>query len=756
MENRAKEILDKYATEILFSDAVYIKSGKAVPDANKSVSYTPEKYTGKVCLWKAPNNWIRVEFDGVEVNEVKTLISEVESNLKALEYDYCITFHNGGISPYINICNIKNMPINDDNKAAKLLFLDEILSGKAKKLLDKGNLSFTWTPVIGHPHWKPKYNGALHEIKKGVHPLEQKNEYPKHLLSLLKKSKKISKKNTADIIRNDKWVEDFLLNYCCENELPEGNRHNVINKNLAILLANREDQELFIERYHKFNGDAGSIRGWIISFQRGNITKISAPELKKYIFDNNIPYDIKDAEATKVEGNNLQKAIQSFTNKRNLAEQFIKIQPLFYDEAKNFWLWNHLKKSWERKDDVHMCNLITHNSYADTINSKERNEILEALKQVGRLHHPKDFKKEWIQFEDTIVDIKTKEMFDSTPDYFCTNPIPYSLSDTKETPVMDSLFSEWVGKEYVNTLKEIMAYCMLSDYPIHRIFCFLGSGRNGKSKYLKLIKRIIGKENCCSVRLDELFKSRFEMFNLYKKLVCQMGETNFSTISKSAVLKELSGQDSISFEAKNKDAIQGENYAKLLISTNNLPPTDDKTDGFYRRWIVVDFPNEFPEGKDILDNIPEKEYNNFCYASIDILNELLDKGSFTNEGSIEERKKNYEDRSNPLDKFIKEFCVEYPDDVMFTYEFKKKFAEWCDENKFRHLSEVAIGKKMKEKGFEKGKSPKDIYEKATGRFEKKYIQSWMGLGWKDTGVTKEAVQEQITQDKKEISMSKIL
>lgn len=747
MKLNPKEILNKYATEVVKTDAIYISKGRAGVDANKSFSYKQEKYDDKIVLWKAPNNWIRIEFDGVDANQVRILVSETESNLKALDMDYCITFHDGGVSPYINICNIKNIPLNEQNKDAKLLLLDLILSANAKKVLDKGNLTFTWTPVIGHQHWKPKYNGAIHELKKGTNPLDQVNEYPANLLKELKRSQRQSKKIKTELIRDAGWVKDFLFNYCCNNELPEGNRHSVINKNLAILLANEEDQDKIIERYHSFNDGAGSLRGWIVAYHRGNIKNVSPLELKKYIIDNNIPYDIKEAQETKVEGNTLEKAIKVFLNKKDLAEQFIKIQPLFYDEARNFWIWNKLKKGWERKDDVHMFNLISHNTTADTINSKEKNEIIEALKQVGRLHQPKPFKINWIQFEDTIVDIKNGEMFDSTPKYFCTNPIPYSLSDTEETPIIDSLFKEWVGKDYVKTLKQIMAYCMLSDYPIHRIFCFLGSGRNGKSKYLKLIKRLLGKDNVSSVELDTLMSSRFEMFNLYKKLACQMGETNFSTMSRTAVLKKLTGQDLISFEAKNKDSIQEENYAKLLISTNSLPSTDDKSDGFYRRWIVIDFPNQFPEGKEILDKIPEKEYNNFCFAAIDILRELLDEGKFYNEGTIEERKRIYEEKSNPFDKFTKERCEFYSDDSIFKYEFRDEFKKWCENNGFRMPSDRDVASKMKDKDVDSGKMQSEVYNNNTG--DLKRYTCWNGIGWKDSGLHKKATEDLLMRTSEE-------
>ncbi len=42
-----------------------------------------------------------------------------------------------------------------------------------------------------------------------------------------------------------------------------------------------------------------------------------------------------------------------------------------------------------------------------------------------------------------------------------------------ETPTIDKIFEEWVGEEYVKTLYQIIAYCLLPDYPMNRLFCFI-------------------------------------------------------------------------------------------------------------------------------------------------------------------------------------------------------------------------------------------------------------------------------------------
>jgi len=431
----------------------------------------------------------------------------------------------------------------------------------------------------------------------------------------------------------------------------------------------------------------------------------------------------------KTDKEKLKKEIEFFYNKRHLAEQFTKMQPLYFDEALNWWMWNLEKKKWQIIDETDLLNALSHISSANTINSKEKGEIIEALRQVARLNKPKPIKESWIQFKDEFFDLVNGNRYPAIPSYFATNPIPYKIHPElyEHTPTIDKIFEEWVGKEHVKTLYQIIAYCMIPDYPIHRIFCFIGSGMNGKSKFMELLRKFIGADNVCSTELDILLQSRFEVTRLHKKLVCQMGETNFNEMSKTSILKKLSGGDLIGFEYKRKNPFEEKNYAKIIISTNNLPSTTDKTVGFYRRWMIIDFPNEFSEQKDILKEIPEEEYQSLALKCTSILSDLLKERKFNREGSIEERMKRYEDHSDPLEKFLREFCSEDFNGFVWKHELEKKLNEWCKENRFRQLSEVAIGKKMKDKGFEVDREQAPWITHLSER----RLRVWRGIKWKD-------------------------
>lgn len=422
-----------------------------------------------------------------------------------------------------------------------------------------------------------------------------------------------------------------------------------------------------------------------------------------------------------------KKAANVFSDKILMAKEFCQKQPLYYDKSGMFWLWDYKEKYWQMYDETDILNILHLTLGADTINSKERNEILQSLKQVGRLNKPLDLPTMWIQFKNGIIDLnKPNELKEATAEYFTVNPLPYNISESDLTPCMDKIFTEWVGNEHIKTLYQILAYSLLPDYPIHRIFCFIGSGLNGKSKFLDLLRNFIGSKNVASTELDSLISSRFEVARLYKKLVCQMGETNFGELHKTSMLKKLSGGDLIGFEYKNKTPFEDKNYAKILISTNNLPATTDKTIGFYRRWLIIDFPNQFSEKKDILKDIPEEEYSALGRKCINILNELLTIREFHKEGTIEERMEKYESKSNFIEKFLKEFTIEDYNGYITKADFYKKFNSWSKENRHREMSETSVGMNLKKIGISEDRKYFDwLYDGKGGQ-----ARVWIGISWK--------------------------
>ena len=224
---------------------------------------------------------------------------------------------------------------------------------------------------------------------------------------------------------------------------------------------------------------------------------------------------------------------------------------------------------------------------------------------------------------------------------------------------------------------------------------------NGKSSFLNVVRKFIGDTNCTSTDLDILSKNNFESSNLYKKLVVEIGEVDKSVFSKTATLKRITGGDTCRIEFKRKNIINAKLYAKPIAACNTLPETTDKTAGFFRRWTIIDFPNMFNEKQDIVNQIPDEEYENLAKKCLRIIKELLKKGEFTNDGDIEKREKRYEAHSSPLTRFIDEFCLKDSNGKISSMQFYDKYIDYLKCQNLRIPSKTEMAKILSEKGYEK-------------------------------------------------------
>ncbi len=382
-------------------------------------------------------------------------------------------------------------------------------------------------------------------------------------------------------------------------------------------------------------------------------------------------------------------------------DEFIIESPIYYDNNSLWWAWSNEKKIWELVDSIDILNLLEDFFELKTEQtSKFGTFFLNLLKQKSRRKKPLELPEYCIQFKDKIFNLKTEEETLATPKYFLTSSIPYELTESSETPTIDRLFDEWVGEKYRETLYEVIAYSCIREQFLQTIIALTGAGSNGKGTFQNLIIKFLGKENCVSSSIKSLITRSFETSALYKKLLCVVGEVDSSDLTNTNLIKQLTGEDLIRYEFKGKTSFSETSPTSFLIATNSLPITPDKSDGFYRRILTIDFPNQFKVKRDLLSQIPEQEFHNLTRKVVNSLIILLKKNEFTNGGDIEERRKRYEERSNPLMMFISKDYEEDGIGFVKLREFSNEFNKFLKNKKLRILTVGQIGKRLRDEGFE--------------------------------------------------------
>jgi putative DNA primase/helicase len=287
-----------------------------------------------------------------------------------------------------------------------------------------------------------------------------------------------------------------------------------------------------------------------------------------------------------------------------------------------------------------------------------------------------------IPLKNGVLNIDTMELRPVSPEYMFFNKIPVEYDPKADCPRIRKFFSEIVnGPEEVTVLEEVIGYCLYREYFITKALMLVGGGNNGKSTFLNLVKAFLGADNVSGRGLHEFEDNRFAKADLLGKLANIHADLPDRALYRTGVFKMLTGRDWITAEKKFQPSFSYQNYAKLLFSANKVPEALDDTDAFFRRWIIINFPNTFDsEDADphILDKLatPE-ELSGLLNTALSRLNDLLRKGGFSFSKSTDALREEYIRKSSPIASFVMD-CLQIDSDAFIVKkDLFNVFADYC-------------------------------------------------------------------------------
>jgi putative DNA primase/helicase len=310
-----------------------------------------------------------------------------------------------------------------------------------------------------------------------------------------------------------------------------------------------------------------------------------------------------------------------------------------------------------------------------------------------------------INMKNGLYDIITGEFKEHTPEYLSVNQKPIKY-DPKSKP---KLFREYLQQVLypteIRTAVELIAYTFCRDNKYEIITILFGYGANGKSVFTGLLTALHGAKNVSNVPLSLMIKNTFALSDLENRDVNIDTELSSATIEDSTILKKLTGKQPVRIERKHQRAYDTILHAKLFFSANRIPQTTDDSDAYYRRNIVISFPNRF-EGDtadpDLLAKLTtDEEISGIFNVLMDALRDILLKnnGIFINEKTIRERRRKYEMAANPIGSFIEHVVARdsIESDKTPKDEFYQAYQGYCRQNKLVVESKENFGKILKKK-----------------------------------------------------------
>lgn len=203
-----------------------------------------------------------------------------------------------------------------------------------------------------------------------------------------------------------------------------------------------------------------------------------------------------------------------------------------------------------------------------------------------------------------IFNKKTQSLESFNPKYIFTSTIKTEYNARALSPNIDGWnVDEWLldlmtgDKELVNLLWQIISASTNGNYSYRKGVWLVGNGNDGKGTFQSLIMNLIGAENVASVKAEQ-FSERFALSQIVGK-TCVIGDdSQVSYLDNAGNYFSIVTGDPVPVEAKGKQPILAV-FNKLVIqSTNFLPKFRNKSNGTYRRLLIVPFKQSFTSESD--------------------------------------------------------------------------------------------------------------------------------------------------------------
>ena len=285
---------------------------------------------------------------------------------------------------------------------------------------------------------------------------------------------------------------------------------------------------------------------------------------------------------------------------------------------------------------------------------------------------------EFIPLKNGVLWRKYNRLFPNSFVFGFTYCLPVKYDPNADCPKIKQFLQNLVDSENVPILYEIPALALLQNPWYQKAYMLYGSGSNGKSTYLQLIMEFLGKDNVSNVSLQELCEDRFKAAQLVGKLANIYADIPKRPIKYTGRFKMLTGGDRITVEKKYKDPFEFENRAVLVFSANELPQISDDTYAFWRRWIIVEFPNTFKEDPEFIKQLTtEEELSGFLNEILKTMERIEVKG-LTITNKVGEIMEEWKMRSNSVYAFVRNCLERDNDSIVPKDDIYNAYVEFCD------------------------------------------------------------------------------
>jgi putative DNA primase/helicase len=246
---------------------------------------------------------------------------------------------------------------------------------------------------------------------------------------------------------------------------------------------------------------------------------------------------------------------------------------------------------------------FSNDHFSKPVKETERMEFLKAVEanDVTPLSFLSKPPEGMINLANGVLDINTGALKPHGPNFNFTYCLPYDFIPDATCPTWDKFLDEvTLGREDLKKiLEEYLGYCIYGgEYIYHKALILSGGGKNGKSTFVDVLRKLVGEMNTSNVPLISINSNPFALAEMQRSLVNISEEEPPNCFKETGVFKNLTGNNTVMAQKKFKNPFKFLSKAKLVITYNEMPFISDTSTGMRRRLLVIPFDLDLEKNSD--------------------------------------------------------------------------------------------------------------------------------------------------------------
>lgn len=260
--------------------------------------------------------------------------------------------------------------------------------------------------------------------------------------------------------------------------------------------------------------------------------------------------------------------------------------------------------------------------------------------------------------------------------------------------------------------QEFLGACLFGIAPDHqKALILVGEGEAGKSTILFVIEELFPRGSVTSVAPQD-FGREYNKIRLATSRINLVSEMPENEIIESTAVKAIITGDYIEGRQIREKVVRFKPKAGHIFATNNLPPSNDRTDAFFRRFTFITYNNRFVIKAEQV-NIPARRYPRDMTIKGRMLDELpqiaawfvrgalrlIAQGSYTEPISHTMKLDEWREMSDTVLVFAKDCLHKIDGQITMSSVLYQSYRLWCEANGHKPLSSTKFSPRLEALGY---------------------------------------------------------